>query len=70
MSAVRSFWYMALVNPSPRSYADATRPSERVPAARVVPLKQRVERLAVPAGEGARREFVRMQLLLARADRP
>jgi hypothetical protein len=58
---------MALVNPSPRSDAAATRHREwaRVPV--VVPLKQRPDAPAAPVGEGTRRERVRMELLLARA---
>jgi len=61
---------MALVNPSPRSLSDATRRSERAHAAKVMPLKQRQEPPAACVGEGARREYIRMQLLLARAARP
>jgi hypothetical protein len=58
---------MASVSPSSRPFADATRRSERVHAARVVPLEQRPEPLAVRVGEGTRREYVRMELLVARA---
>jgi hypothetical protein len=58
---------MALVNPSPRSVADATRRSERARVAVVVPLKQRPDAPAAPVGEGTRRERVRMELLVARA---
>ena len=62
--------HMALVNPSPHSLSDATRRIERAHAAKVVPLKQRPDPPAACVGEGARREYVRMQLLLARAARP
>jgi hypothetical protein len=62
--------HMALVNPSPHPLSDATRRIERVHAAKVVPLKQRPDPLAACVGEAARREYVRMQLLLARAARP
>jgi len=58
---------MASVSPSSRSLADATRRAERVHAARVVPLKQRPEPLVARVGEGTRREYVRMELLVARA---
>jgi hypothetical protein len=58
---------MALVNPSPRCIAAATRPSERARVAVVVPLKQRPDAPAAPVGEGTRRERVRMELLVARA---
>ena len=61
---------MALVNPSPHSLSDATRRIERAHAAKVVQLKQRPDPLAACVGEAARREYVRMQLLLARAARP
>ncbi len=58
---------MALVNPSPRSIAAATRRSEWARVAVVVPLKQRPDAPAAPVGEGTRRERVRMELLVARA---
>ena len=58
---------MALVNPSPRSIAAATRRSEWALVAVVVPLKQRPDAPAAPVGEGTRRERVRMELLIARA---
>jgi hypothetical protein len=58
---------MALVNPSPRSIAAATRPAEWARVAVVVPLKQRPDAPAAPVGEGTRRERVRMELLVARA---
>jgi hypothetical protein len=58
---------MALVNPSPRSPAAATRRTERARVAVVVPLKQRPDAPAAPVGEGTRRERVRMELLVARA---
>jgi hypothetical protein len=57
---------MALVTPSPRSPADATRP-ERAHVATTVPREQRPGSLAAHVGEGTRREYVRMQLLVARA---
>ena len=60
---------MALVTPSPRSPAAATRPGERAHAATAAPLTERPEPLAARVGEGARREHVRMELLLARAAR-
>jgi len=47
--------------------AEATRRAERVHAARVVHLEQRPEPLAARVGEGTRREYVRMELLVARA---
>ena len=56
---------MALVTPSPRSIADATRRRERVHVA--APLKHRVDELATNVGEGTRREYVRMDLLVERA---
>ena len=58
---------MALVTPSPRSVADATRRPERAPVIATVPSKQRPDSLAAPVGEGIRREYVRMELLVARA---
>ena len=64
---LRTFWRMASVSPSSRSLAGATRRAERVHAARVVHLKQRSEPLAARVGEGTRREYVRMELLVARA---
>jgi hypothetical protein len=57
---------MALVNPSPRSIAAATRRSEWARVA-AVPLERRPDAPAAPVGEGTRRERVRMELLLARA---
>jgi hypothetical protein len=56
---------MALVTPSTRSIADATRRAERVRVA--MPLKQRTDAPATHAGEGTRRERVRMELLVGRA---
>jgi hypothetical protein len=56
---------MALVTPSPRSIADATRRAERVRVA--PPLEHRVDAPATPVGEGTRREHVRMDLLVERA---
>jgi hypothetical protein len=61
---------MALATPSSRSLADATRRSERMHAATVVPLEQRPDAPAAHVGEGTRREHVRMDLLLARARDP
>jgi hypothetical protein len=58
---------MALVKPSPRSSAAATRRSEWARVAVVVPLEQRPDAPAAPVGEGTRRERVRMELLVARA---
>jgi hypothetical protein len=57
---------MAMVNPSPRPPAAATRRPERAPVAVVVPLEGRTDRLAAH-GEGLRREHVRVQLLVDRA---
>jgi hypothetical protein len=58
---------MALVTPSSRFIADATRRAERVHVATVVPLEQRPDAPAVRVSEGTRRERVRMELLVARA---
>ncbi len=58
---------MASVSPSSRSLADATRRAERVHAAEVVPLEQRPEPLVARVDEGTRHEYVRMELLVARA---
>ena len=58
---------MALVTPSLRSLADATRRAERSHVATTVPVKRRPDALAAPVGEGTRREHVRMQLLVERA---
>jgi hypothetical protein len=58
---------MASVSPSPRSLAAATRRAERVHAARAVPLEQCPEPLVARVGEGTRREYVRVELLVARA---
>jgi hypothetical protein len=58
---------MALVNPSPHSFAAATRRTEWARVAVVVPLKQRPDAPAAPVCEGTRRERVRMELLVARA---
>ncbi|HET6172011.1 MAG TPA: hypothetical protein VFD90_05375 [Gaiellales bacterium] len=58
---------MALVNPSPRRPADATRRADRAHLAVVVPLKQRPGAPAAHVGEGTRRERVRMELLVERA---
>jgi hypothetical protein len=60
---------MALVTPSPRPPAAATRQSERAYAAIAAPLTERPDPLAACVGEGARREYIRMELLLARAAR-
>lgn len=56
---------MAPVTPSPRSLADATRRAGRVRVA--TPLEHRVDAPATFVGEGARREHVRMDLLVERA---
>ena len=56
---------MALVTPSPRSIADATRRRERAHVA--APLEHRVDAPATNVGEGTRREGVRMDLLVERA---
>ena len=62
---------MALVTPSSRSLADATRwRSQRSHVALAVPLKQRPDAPAAPVDEGSRRERVRMELLVARPRRP
>jgi hypothetical protein len=58
---------MALVTPSPRSSSAAARQSERANAATAAPLTERPDPLAACVGEGARREYIRMELLLARA---
>ena len=58
---------MALVTPSSRFPADATRRPERAHVATTVPLEQRPDSLAAHVGEGTRREYVRMELLVARA---
>ena len=61
---------MALVKPSPRPSADATRRGDRVRRAEVVPLEQRPGAPAARVGEGTRRERVRMELLVERARAP
>jgi hypothetical protein len=58
---------MALVKPSPRSSADATRRGDTVRLAEVVPLEQRPGTPAARVGEGTHRERVRMELLVDRA---
>jgi hypothetical protein len=58
---------MASVSPSPRSLPDATRRAERVHPAGVVPLERRQEPLTARVSEGTRREYIRMELLVARA---
>jgi hypothetical protein len=58
---------MALVNPSPRSAAAATRRTAWARVAVVVPLEQRRDAPAAHVGGGTRRERVRMELLVARA---
>ena len=58
---------MALVHPSPRSAAAATRRSERAHLAEVTQLEHRPVAPAAHVGEGTRRERVRMELLVERA---
>jgi hypothetical protein len=58
---------MALVHPSPRSAAAATRRPERAHVAKVTQLKHRPVAPAAHDGEGTRRERVRMELLVERA---
>jgi hypothetical protein len=58
---------MALVHPSPRSAAAATRRPERARIAVVTPLEQRPVAPVAHVGEGTRRERVRMELLVERA---
>ena len=58
---------MALVHPSPRSAAAATRRSERAHVAEVTQLKHRPVAPAAHVGEGTRRERVRIDLLVERA---
>jgi hypothetical protein len=56
---------MALVTPSTRSAAAATRRAERVRVA--PPLEHPMDASATSAREGTRRERVRMELLVGRA---
>jgi hypothetical protein len=58
---------MALVTPSPRSPAPAIRQGAH--GATAVPLAERPEPVVARVAEEARRESVRMDLLLARAAR-
>jgi len=58
---------MALVHPSPRSAAAATRRSERAHLAEVTQLEHVPVAPAAHVGEGTRRERVRMELLVERA---
>jgi hypothetical protein len=58
---------MALATRSLRTDAGATRRTERVHVAAVVPLKTRSDAPAARGGEGTRRERIRMELLVARA---
>jgi hypothetical protein len=58
---------MALVHPSPRSAAAATRRPERAHVAKVTQLEHRPVAPAAHSGEGTRRERVRMELLVERA---
>jgi len=60
---------MALVIPSPRSPALAIRQGQRAHAATAVPLTERSGPVVGRVAEEARRESVRMDLLLARAVR-
>ena len=66
-SSWRTVVVMALVTPSFRSLADATRRAGRAHVATAAPVKHRPDAPAAPVGEGTRREHVRMQLLVARA---
>ena len=55
------------MTPSSRSLADATRQPERAHAAACKPSTQRPDTLAEHVDEGTLREYVRMELLVARA---
>jgi hypothetical protein len=58
---------MALVTPSTRSIATAARRQERARVPAPVPSRQRLDAPAGHIGEGTLREYVRMELLVARA---
>ncbi len=55
------------MTPSSRSLADATRRPERAHVAASMPSTQRPDTLAEHVDEGTLREYVRMELLVARA---